>query len=101
MTKAESSPSAPASPVGHGVDRASANIRRVYRVNVIGRLRPEPAVPTALTVATYGPGASALKNAARFTLMSPDASGVGLPRSDVATGAAVFGSAPLLKISSR
>ena len=57
-------------------------------------LWPTPPESIALTVARYVPDARPLKNVARLTLMSPFASGVGLPRSDDAIGVAVLVLAP-------
>src|SRR4051812_10596046 len=75
--------------------------RRPYLVKITPSPRPSPPDPTALTVATYVPGARLLKNVARSTVMSPLAAGVGLPRSEKATRLAVAGSEPSGKMSSR
>src|SRR5437773_6851729 len=71
------------------------------RVKVTGSLLLSPPDPTALTVATNVPGARFVKNADRSTVMSPFASGAGLPRSDEAAGVSVFGSVPLANTSRR
>ena len=69
--------------------------------NVTAVLRPRPPGAIALTVTRYVPGANALKNVVRSTVLSPLASKPGLPRSEEAMGDAVFGSDPFANTSRR